>query len=414
MAGWVLQQLDPVHLAVLTVVCTCCYWLGIAFNRVLWRDWGCGRLGLQCRACSGLQQSDFQNQQTMESLNLQGEEAGTKEELDRGTTLSRSFVSANRSRQLACPIAGEEDAMSDISVFSKLSQVRVIVSPPPTQQSGRSAVSVSRTPATARTRSTRKSFVSKLRGRHGKVTTSTGKLQLPAWSRGGPGPGDGATTETALSDTSQEEGAGAGRGATPGLQQARRRPARSDSDWTAPKSERRVGSPGNTAGAEYFIRQHTPLTVAIDLGCESEPAGTVAEAGPNRAVQTSPGRLPRLRSGLNVPYLPYRAGSDSEFTTDADGEDGRRPGLAVPGPVTVSPPACDLSLRPVVARELAASALAVSPASPEFEYSPVSFTQSDQELVVSPALARHTSSEAVSLAWDNYTSSPNFQRKAYS
>ena len=139
-----MQKLDLFHLAVLTVVCTCCYWLGIMLHRVLWRDWGCGRPGLQCRACSGLQQSSFQHQQTVESLGLQGGEAGAEDELDRDTTLSRSFVSANRSRQLACPIAGEEDAMSDTSVFSKLSQVRVIVSPPPTQQSARSAVSVSR------------------------------------------------------------------------------------------------------------------------------------------------------------------------------------------------------------------------------------------------------------------------------
>ena len=103
MAGWALQKLDLFHLAVLTVVCTCCYWLGIMLHRVLWRDWGCGRRGLQCRACSGLQQSSFQHQQTVESLNLQGDEAGAEEELDRDTTLRsqvRVIVSAPPDRQL--------------------------------------------------------------------------------------------------------------------------------------------------------------------------------------------------------------------------------------------------------------------------------------------------------------------------
>ena len=98
-----MQKVDLFHLAVLTVVCTCCYWLGIMLHRVLWRDWGCGRPGLQCRACSGLQQSSFQHQQTVESLNLQGDEAGAEEELDRDTTLRsqvRVIVSAPPDRQL--------------------------------------------------------------------------------------------------------------------------------------------------------------------------------------------------------------------------------------------------------------------------------------------------------------------------
>ena len=96
-------QLDLFHLAVLTVVCTCCYWLGIALQGPVWRYWDCGRLGLQCRACSGLQQSSFQHQQTVESLNLQGDEAGAEEELDRDTTLRsqvRVIVSAPPDRQL--------------------------------------------------------------------------------------------------------------------------------------------------------------------------------------------------------------------------------------------------------------------------------------------------------------------------
>ena len=121
-SGWIGQQLDPFHLVVLAVLCSCYYWLGISLNRVLWRDWGCGRLGLQCRACSGLQLSSFQLQQTMESLNLQGEEAGAEEELNRDTTISRSFGSANRSRQLACPIAGEEDAR-----LSELDRLQCVV-----------------------------------------------------------------------------------------------------------------------------------------------------------------------------------------------------------------------------------------------------------------------------------------------
>ena len=79
MAGWfVAGQLDLFHLAVLTMVCTCCYWLGIALQGPVWRYWDCSRLGLQCRACSGLQQRSFQHQQTVESLGLQGEEAGAQ------------------------------------------------------------------------------------------------------------------------------------------------------------------------------------------------------------------------------------------------------------------------------------------------------------------------------------------------
>ena len=98
-----MHKLDLFHLTALTVVCTCCYWLGITLYRILWRDLGCGRLGLQCRACTGLRQSSFQHQQTVESLNLQGHEAGTEAELDRHTTLRsqvRVIVSAPPDRQL--------------------------------------------------------------------------------------------------------------------------------------------------------------------------------------------------------------------------------------------------------------------------------------------------------------------------
>ena len=65
----------------------------------------------------------------MESLGLQGEEAEAEAELEGKTTLNRSLVSANRSRQVASFIDAE-DGMSDISVFPKLSLVQVIVSPP--------------------------------------------------------------------------------------------------------------------------------------------------------------------------------------------------------------------------------------------------------------------------------------------
>ena len=35
-------------------------------------------------------------------------------------------------------------------------------------------------------------------------------------------------------------------------------PSSGGSDWTKPRKERQVGSPGNTANADFFIKQHTP------------------------------------------------------------------------------------------------------------------------------------------------------------
>ena len=47
-----------------------------------------------------------------------------------------------------------------------------------------------------------------------------------------------------------------------------RRRSGAGSDWTNPRKDRKVGSPGNTATADYFIEQQTPLVQVVDIDLE--------------------------------------------------------------------------------------------------------------------------------------------------
>ena len=47
-----------------------------------------------------------------------------------------------------------------------------------------------------------------------------------------------------------------------------RRRSGAGSDWTNLRKDRKVGSPGNTATADYFIEQQTPLVQVVDIDLE--------------------------------------------------------------------------------------------------------------------------------------------------
>jgi len=240
------------------------------------------------------------------------------------------------------------------------------------------------------------------------------------------------------------------------------------SDWSNPRKDRQVGSPGNTANADYFTKQHTPQLLDIDLerppreqprtDCVPRPD----QQSRRRATTSAPPRQPQTRqdgggtqqfqsrrgteaaaqNNLYVkPHKAYKPGySESDFTSQSEDETRRHnwerrgaldlpPGEPSPGSgFDLTPPMLDLSQ--VVPYEaiaptsstvplLTTSALSTNPS--PLQYSSVSFSQSDMSLVVSPArpptptlpqYASSQSSHPISLDWDNYASDPQFQQDA--
>jgi len=445
-----------------------------------------------------------------------------EDELDQDTTISRSFRSAkkrsssnrkspqssggnpSRSKKspltlnerfgtLSNPILAAEDgnvtAKSTASVQSKLSQVRIISSPPPNDEDLNQAL-LTRTPSNAM-RSTRKSLVSSksvkaflgsksnkkrscsrvstrasIAGARSKVITKvpTKEMNLNI-----------DTTETNLENSdedvfmeekprtaqdlgqhyvtpvnaeivprqlSQEQvlagnplvprssgGAGGGR------------------DWTNPRKERKVGSPGNTATADYFIKQHTPQVLDIELedkartefvsrqscvsGRRRVPSSAPARQGgdylrPPQGAVVHNNQAPRVkeRKAYNPGY------SESDLTSQSEDEArrqnwDRRGALEPELPLgfDVSPPVLDLSqVVPCTSGTAAehsappASVSALSATNPSpLQYSSISFSQSDMSLVVSSPTnyASSQSSHPVSLDWDNYASDPHFQNNNF-
>ena len=169
-----------------------------------------------------------------------------------------------------------------------------------------------------------------------------------------------------------------------------RRGSSAASDWRDPRKGRRVGSPGRTGKAEYFIRQDQLPSVPIEL---EDRARTefVSRQRPadRRSVASAPhpvgGARPRTSQHLKPPSQrrrertqKYAGYSESDFTSDDEArkqEACRR--LELPGQVSpLSSSSCgDVSVTPP------------PPASPDTsplqQYSLISFTQSDMELVQS-------------------------------
>ena len=241
------------------------------------------------------------------------------------------------------------------------------------------------------------------------------------------------------------------------------------SDWSNPRKDRQVGSPGNTANADYFTRQHTPQLLEIDLERPPEEQARTAfiprpdKQSRMRAISSAPPRQSQTRQDGGIsqqfqsrkgtdaaaqsnllsarPHEAYKPGySESDLTSQSEDETrrhnwDRRGALDLPprGPspgsgYDLTPPMLDLSQvvpyeasapSSSVAPLLTTSALSTNPS--PLQYSSVSFSQSDMSLVVSPerpptpTLPQYTGSESshpVSLDWDNYASDPQFQQDA--
>ena len=211
-----------------------------------------------------------------------------------------------------------------------------------------------------------------------------------------------ATSETNLeTETSQDEdvflGAAGEKCLVPDTagQLARRV---SSSDWRDPRKGRRVGSPGRTGKAEYFMRQDPRPVLAIQL--EDRPRTEFVSrqrVADRRSVSSAPhqagGARPRTSHHLKVPAVrrrekteKYSRYSESDLTSDDEAmrqKASRR--LELPGRGQDASPLssswADVSLTPPPPTS--------SEVSPETnilqQYSIVSFTQSDMDLVQSSA-----------------------------
>jgi len=426
-------------------------------------------------------------------------------------TLNQRFASLSKS------VLPSQDAnisaRSNTSAQSKLSQVRMLTSPIPTEQ-GDLLPALTLTPGNAM-RSTRKSLLSNISKRSvrsllRRKSTKTRTLDCHQGSINVGGARSKVMTHSATKDieqgaltsetnleTSDEEVFTSQKPRTdPELGQYHATPVNPDlprqysqetllvhrphlvtqsrgssggSDWSNPRKDRQVGSPGNTANADYFTKQHTPQLLDIDLDRppreqpRTEFVPRPDKQSRRRATTSAPPRQSQTRqdgggtqqfwSGRGTeaaaqksllylkPHKAYKPGySESDFTSQSEDETRRHnwerrgaldlpAGEPSPGSgFDLTPPMLDLSQ--VVPYETSApassavpllttSALSTNPS--PLQYSSVSFSQSDMSLVVSPArpptptlpqYASSQSSHPISLDWDNYASDPQFQHDA--
>jgi len=356
---------------------------------------------------------------------------------DRNTTLSRSFRSSlfqSQSSPLQL-IDGDIQVVNkycnkmtlnerfaaltedDLEDKDKMSQVRVLTSPPPSSANNLVSTSASRTPATAREKSSKKKLLSNMSRKSLKsmFTKKDDKRHedVPA------------TTETNVETTEDEDVfVSHVREESAGQMASRGQVVRRESYWTDPKKQRKVGSPGRTGNADYFLKQaQAPLrSVDIDIGA-GDDGGVRTEFVPRTKIITKksvssapqPQVQSRMMNGgakpkdsnkfLKPPSLrkksnrrSYKPGySESEDITDFTSDEERRQvdrrmRLELPprgpsptsscGDLTVTPPppaSTDVSPDP---SPLLQYSLMVSPdPRPLVQYSSVSFTQSEMDLV---------------------------------
>jgi len=383
----------------------------------------------------------------------------SEEGLDRDTTLSRSFRSSlfqSQSSPLQMfqmeEVKKAKDENTKLTLHerfsvikgtennneenrqSKMNQVRVLTSPPASDNILMSS-SASRTPSTAREkvvkqRTSRRSLKSVF-GRN-KIKSASNSKDTFDTAR------DPATTDTHLDTTDNEEVfLSKNKNSVVKDVDSDQPPVkpRRTSDWTDPKKGRKVGSPGRTGNADFFIRQAPLRSVDIDLGPGRQGDAQMSEyvkrtrTVTSRAVSSAPqapaqsrashgGAKPKDRSQfLRPPSLrkrsrtrPYNPASESEITDFSADEERRQGGARVARllelPPRLSPgssEAGDISVTPPPP--------ASTDVSPEVsplglgQYSSVSFTQSDMDLICSPNRTepvKTTTDEAESLQWDDY------------
>jgi len=394
--------------------------------------------------------------------------------LDRDTIISRSFKSSHFQSQ-SSPINQEVSKVAEDwynnNVYkgvsstqppvqdyrnNKMSQVRVLSSPPDNETGVASGTSASRTPATARQKAT--SF--KRSSAFG--SNATRRSLKVAFSRKGKSkqsePDIPVTTETnldtsATDDDEEEEEVFITDNRRTVINvdnhivsnnetRPVRKLTRRASDWTDPKKGRKVGSPGRTGDAKYFMKQASKAPLrSVDIDIHSDPKSRSEQVNKTREVilrnvarasqaeirsrtnnDGQGGAKPKTNSFLRVPSTrkqrgsnrQYRPGySESEDVTDFTSEDENRQDqraferLQLPprGPSPLS------SIGDVSVTPPPPESTDVSPdQSPLQNYSPESFTQSEMELVNPTGTDVAPSSEGGSLQWDDYPNELSFSK----
>ena len=247
----------------------------------------------------------------------------SEEGLDRDTTLSRSFRSSlfqSQSSPLQMfHLEENKDAKNDhntkvtlnerfsaikendysTSASSKMNQVRVLTSPPATDHL-LMASSASRTPSTAREKAVKqKTSRRSLRSVFGKNKSVSKHRDTLDNAR------DPVTTETNLDTTDNEEvflsNNKGNKIKDVDSDQPPLKPRRSI-DWTDPKKGRKVGSPGRTGNADFFIRQAPLRSVDIDLG-----PGAAREDDKQRSEYVRRKRMVNSRVVVSAPQAPAQS-----------------------------------------------------------------------------------------------------------
>ena len=348
-----------------------------------------------------------------------------EEVLDRNTTLSKSFRSSSF-HQSSSPFQPDQHQASvspnpgtsfrdNDDERDKMSQVRVLTSPPASEHQNLGATSASRTPTTARINS---------RGRTKNLTNNGSRRSLKSIfsknkkhntvDNNNVDDAPVATSETNLDTTIDDDVFLASKqGVIVTVESDNKREGGGRTkDWTDSRKQRKVGSPGRTGNAEFFIR-HVPLrSFDIDIGAQDDrvvKTDVVKKSRKNldsRNAATAPQHQVYSRTSdrgarpketfLRPPSLRkrsrhrvYKPGySESEEQTDFTSDEERRERrgrleLAVTRPGSSPGSSCaDTSVTPPPP-----ASTDVSPdPSPLASYSHQSFTQSEMELVASPSV----------------------------
>ena len=247
------------------------------------------RLGFLSAGCEGGGPAPFSCDNLLSSsLATKGDfnsKNNMEEILDRNTTISRSFRSSSFQNSHSSPfqlavrnenergplhvqsprqtlsarfgaMTGEEENISD-----KMSRFRVLTSPPPSEAKDLVATSASRTPSTARDK--QRSQFSSRRSLKSVFCKSGKKKQSVVVEDRSLAP---MTTETNL-DTTEDEVFLASNKRSSVTNVHSDQELRSW-EWTQSRKQRKVGSPGRTGNADFFVRQVPLRSFDIDIGAE--------------------------------------------------------------------------------------------------------------------------------------------------
>lgn len=382
-------------------------------------------------SCDNLLSSSLATKGDFNSNNME-------EILDRNTTISRSFRSSSFQNSHSSPfqqitnenerrpssfnesprqtlnarfgaITATGDQGNANADKSKMSQVRVLTSPPPSEDKDLVATSASRTPSTARENFKMRSQFSSRRSLKPVFSKSVKKKSphvVVVESSVAP-----VTTETNLDTTEDDVFLDSHkRSSVTNVNSDQELRSR---EWTQSRKQRKVGSPGRTGNADFFVRQVPLRSFDIDIGAENDRAikTDVAKktqrrtdqrgvaSAPQQPIQSrcsaaAGGAKPKDNNMFLRPpslrkksrHRAYKPGySESEdvtdFSADEERRNSRRTRLQLPQPRS-SPGSGSSTCGDVSVTPPPPASTDVSPdPSPLGQYSPGSFTQSDMDLV---------------------------------